>query len=315
MNYRKIIKFGNSSHVISLPSTWLEKNKLGKGDVIYFTENGGSELIIAPTLKEKKREEIISSINAEGLDLQELSRRIVSSYIGGSSTITVFGNNKLIDKYGDEIRQLLSSLTALEVVEHTRERIVAKDLLDPSQFSLDNSIRRVDIILRSMMYDVQNRSEHSQILRKRDADINRITYLSLRMIKMQLRNCDSYNLMGNPVKLLAAWELLVNIEHLADEIKRISGCLEKSTSSPKIIKEFLSYFEVLIKEYENVMKCYFTKNAARAFESAKVKRNIIKMCTAMSSKNMDIHMGNAIEKLKSGAVNIRNLARSVYDLS
>ncbi len=313
MDYRKIIKFGNSSHVISLPCTWLEKNKLGKGDVVYFTENGGKELILAPTQTEKTREVLSYTINADGLDIHDMKRRIVSCYIGGYDIITITGNPQLINKYGDEIRRLLDRLSALEVIEHNKDKIVAKDLLDPSQFSLDNSIRRVDIIIKSMVYDIINKTEHYDRLKIRDADINRIVYLSLRMIKKQMRFNDSQK--NNPVKLLAAWELLTNMEHLADELKRISKCLNQSKiKNSKLTKEFLSCFGMLAKEYDNAMKYYFTKDQSQAHKIPAIKEKIVKCCNNIASRNQDVQLGNALEKLMASASFLRNLARVVHDL-
>ena len=34
MGYRKIIAFGDTSYVVSLPKDWVEKNGLKKGDVV-----------------------------------------------------------------------------------------------------------------------------------------------------------------------------------------------------------------------------------------------------------------------------------------
>ena len=39
MEFRKLIRFGKNSYVISIPKPWVEKNKLKKGDTIYINEN------------------------------------------------------------------------------------------------------------------------------------------------------------------------------------------------------------------------------------------------------------------------------------
>ena len=51
MEYRKLIRFGKSSLVISLPKGWTEKNKLGKGSLVYLDVNSEG-LVVSPTEKD-----------------------------------------------------------------------------------------------------------------------------------------------------------------------------------------------------------------------------------------------------------------------
>ena len=59
MDYRKLIKFGSSSYVVSLPGSWLKKNKLSKGDIIHLEEDGDSRLILHSTIEKKSDEKEI----------------------------------------------------------------------------------------------------------------------------------------------------------------------------------------------------------------------------------------------------------------
>ena len=81
MDYRKIIKFGNSSHILSLPKDWLRKNKLKKGDLVYISENGNDELVLSPQLKDENQESEITITENSSID--ELHRKLVSSYMEG----------------------------------------------------------------------------------------------------------------------------------------------------------------------------------------------------------------------------------------
>ena len=36
--FRKLMAFGNSSYVVSVPKAWVEKNRLKKGDVLVVDE-------------------------------------------------------------------------------------------------------------------------------------------------------------------------------------------------------------------------------------------------------------------------------------
>ena len=52
MEPRKIIQFGNSSYVITLPQDWMKENNLDKGDKLNVTESGET-LILSVANKEK----------------------------------------------------------------------------------------------------------------------------------------------------------------------------------------------------------------------------------------------------------------------
>ena len=87
MEYRKLIKFGNSSHIVSLPNYWLKKNNLKKGALIYFEENGNGELVLNPELKKHHiKSECVIEDNG---DLKDLHRRLVSNYIAGYDIIKI----------------------------------------------------------------------------------------------------------------------------------------------------------------------------------------------------------------------------------
>ena len=93
MEYRKLIKFGNSSHIISLPNSWVKKNKLRKGDLIYYTENGNNELVLNPKLKDEKQGVTEIMIDITNKNLNEMRREIHSAYINNFNTINIIGKD------------------------------------------------------------------------------------------------------------------------------------------------------------------------------------------------------------------------------
>ena len=79
MEKRKVIGFGKSSYIVSLPKEWEKENKIKKGDELGF-ENKGQILIINSGLQETiSNKEII--IDCESKDIQLIKRLIYSAYI------------------------------------------------------------------------------------------------------------------------------------------------------------------------------------------------------------------------------------------
>ena len=58
MEFRKLIGFGKSSFVVSIPKGWTQRNKLNKGDIVYLHEEENALVLSAKEkrfVKEPKR--------------------------------------------------------------------------------------------------------------------------------------------------------------------------------------------------------------------------------------------------------------------
>lgn len=55
MDPRKIIKFGNSSYVVTLPNEWVKKHKLDKGSQVFLSERGDSLMVNLRDRHEEKK--------------------------------------------------------------------------------------------------------------------------------------------------------------------------------------------------------------------------------------------------------------------
>src|SRR3989344_3774063 len=152
MEYRKLIKFGNSSHIISLPNSWIRKNKLKKGALIYFEENGNGEIVLTPELKKEENRISEITINITNKPIQTIEREIMNGYINNYDTINLVGDIKRCRK---EIEDVLGNLIAIEIMEQTSNKIVAKNFLDLNEVSISENIRRIDLTIRSMIGDLK----------------------------------------------------------------------------------------------------------------------------------------------------------------
>ena len=183
MEFRKLIKFGSNSHVISLPRTWLIKNKLEKGAVVYFHENGNNELILAPVEHQFKQEDKEIVIDANKKELTTLKRELISAYIKGYNIIRMVDSE--MKNRAVEIRNELQNLMALEIMEQTQTSISARVFLNTPDVDLAALLRRMDTTIRSMFVDFKDSLKDSNDsyshLSYRDQDINRAYFVILRI--------------------------------------------------------------------------------------------------------------------------------------
>ena len=183
MEYRKVIKFGNSSHIISLPKTWTDSQNIKKGDVIYFEENDKGNLTISPKNLEERDSKQIVKLNIDGMPLKQIQLEIVASYIKEFSKLILTG--KEISKKSKEIRKIMHELMGVEVIEQTKTNIIAKDFLNIKEIKLEDIRKRLDNVVRNMIIDSklgEGKSNYKDVI-NRDYDTNKFSYASLRVIE------------------------------------------------------------------------------------------------------------------------------------
>ncbi len=278
MEYRKLIKFGNSSFIVSLPKNWIERHKLKKGDPIHLDVNGNGELLIAPKLRESVKEKKGITIDANNKDIFYIKREIVSAYINNYQNIVISGDNLMEKATG--IREILNELVALEIMEQSSTRIAAKDFLDMDNISIQNIVRKIDMIARSTLYDVKTlakqKKKSAEVAYSRDKDINRLTILALRTIKYGINNSAFIkNNKLEPYEMLELHTVATHLEKIADEAKRIAKILDHFIEDHLHTNEEQEYFEKLLSifidietVYVNSMKAFYKKDRYLAYDIA-----------------------------------------------
>ena len=314
MEHRKLIKFGNSSHIVSLPNTWLKKNGLSKGDTLYLEENGNNELILSSQKKEKTIEEKQITIETDSKQKKEVSREIISAYINNYKTIKLVGKN--IEKKSKEIREILKSLSGIEVLEQTKDNIIAKDFINMENISLMHLIRRMDILTRNMLNDAKDslQKEVYQSLMQRDEDINRLVFLAYRVAKFSIENPDKViNDKTQTIDFAILWQIADHLERFADETKRSSRFLMKLGKTIPEKKEIESIFKEIDNCYITTMKSFYAKDNKLALNIADMTKKLIEKCDKLSNKTKEKNIVILAERLKTMMDHLRTIARLIYN--
>lgn len=304
MIIRRLVKAGQASHTISLPKEWLDKHKLSKGDLVYLHERGEKELILTP---ENKPDEALPTkeitIQIDSKDLSTIGREITSAYINNYNTITLMGSS--VTKHTKDIRKMLHDFVALEVAEQSASSIVAKDMLNLKEISIDKTLRRVDMILRSMLQDsvaAIDNPEMAQSVSERDYEVNRAYFLLMRLLKSSLQNKQVAEFFGlSNSKVLSYYYLTINLENFADHVKQLADYVAKEKKKEKM-KDSLQAVE---KGYLDAMKAYFTRDKKLADSVALQREGLLKQASELPA-------GTA-ELLKSMVTLTNNVARLVID--
>ncbi len=314
MEYRKLISFGKSSYVVSLPKSWIRQQKLNKGDLIYLEENKEG-LFLQANYQNKKTEETEIVINVNNKSLKRIQREIIAAYIHNFKKIVCVGEEIKTKAVG--IQELIQKLVALEIVEQDNNKIVAKDFLNLNDISLNQIVKKMDVISRSMLSDCKNmfKEDNSESIFNRDQDINKFRYLVYKMVWYGMSNptaaFKAFNL--NQIELFNHWWFSFSIEQIGDCIKRIARYLKETKLSKKSQDDYINILTEIEKEYLEILKAYYTGNIESSHHIVNERGDLIKKSEDFFYNNREApYIGFLVYNTKALIVNINAIARTIY---
>ncbi|MEM4263839.1 MAG: PhoU domain-containing protein [Candidatus Woesearchaeota archaeon] len=313
MHIRRLVKAGQASHTVSLPKNWLEKNNLKKGDIVYLKEISDKEIAIRPDMQEQTIEQKEITIEIDKKELDTVQREITAAYLNNYSTINLLGES--IAEKTKEIRKLLHDFVALEITEQTSKRIVAKDLLNLKEISVDKTIKRMDMIARTMLEDtiavINGKEVHESII-FRDFDINKLYFLLTRLLKSATKNnATAESICIKKEDILPIWYLAINLENLADDVKRICELIKEIDQ--KSLTNVAKVIHKISQSYTEAMKAYHSSNKELADKTARQRAELVKECSGLIMKNSPAELVELVENLKAISTIISNIARITID--
>jgi phosphate uptake regulator len=313
MEYRKLIKFGTNSIIISLPKNWVSKNRLKKGDSVVLDENSHNELLISPHSTKKKIEHRELTIDITNKELPRLEKELISAYINNYAVIKIIGAG--LKQKSQALRDMIHNLMALEIMEQTSTSITTKDFLDLENVSLENLLRKMDNVLRSMMADLKliAKEDLAEHIYQRDNDINRLYFLATRTKRFIAANPIIMKEMQlTTPQLFIIWNAIYHIERIGDRVKEISQLLTKMKNKKKL-NQLLSTFAEVERFYLKTMKAHYTNDITLAYDmSGKNKAYTEKMRNLQEEMSNDYPASLIIEKYLNivGAAHV--ILRRIY---
>ena len=292
METRKLVKTGAETYTMSLPKEWVRRNKLNKGDLLFIRQDKAS-LEIRPSETSIQKEEKETTITIDNKDISTIRRETISAYINNFNKLTFAGET--LNRKLEDIQRILHNFLALEVIEQTDKRLVVKDYLDLKEFSLDSIIRRMDMLVRSIMIDSKNSFEKKGVhenLKLRDYEVDKLFFLLNRLVKSRDIN---------PKQAISYFWMAKTLESISDEIKEVAEDFEKTQD-----KNILKRYEHIEEYYKEAVKAYMKNDKQLADKLIGQKSRIIEDLDSIKEKGISI-------RLKNMVANSRNIAKIALD--
>ena len=313
VEFRRLIGFGKSSFVVSLPKNWIEKNKLVKGDLVYLKEQN-YELVITSQEKDDPKKMEKAVVTTDGKDSDTVKAEIIALYLRGYDVIEIKGSD--LKAKAAEIKSALHDLAGVELLEQSSDRILTKNLLNLKEISLDSLIRRVDIIIRSMIEDNTSspHEDFNESINQRDFDVNRLVLLTKRVLRSAVVDAHvAKSLALQNIDLFKYWQVIDALEMAADEVKRISRSFREVEIMKQNNKELEKMNKELREAYLKVMKAYHTKDFSLGYSLELDTKNRMQTLRSMLRKNSHNSVMRLIFHMRCFNGVLREMGRTVVN--
>lgn len=223
---RKLQRIGGSTLYVSLPKRWTNKMQLKQGDKITLIPQQDDSMYIYPTAKQEKSREIVLEVNAKD-SRQTLNREIIAAYLDGFDVIKLKAEARLTHEQQDVIREVISRLFGLEVIEITRNMVTIQCLLK-QDLPIEKTMQRIHNMILSMFTETVSAVKEQDVnlvkgLTRRMRDIKRLSLVANRLLRSTIifpRSADQGEV--SLIDCVDYLRILHIIAEIADNVNKIS---------------------------------------------------------------------------------------------
>lgn len=275
--------------MVTLPKKWAKEVGLKPGSKMHLIPHSGDLLVLKPDQKEESTK---GTLNIEDKSGDALIRAVISMYISGFDIIEIHGK-KITPTQRATVRKTSQNLIGPEIMEESGTSIIIHNLLDSTELSVPQTVKRIYLITKSMFEDSLTALktgdvELAQDVKDRDTDVDRLFLMISRQFRSSLRDILHEERVGlSRLEFFSYHTTAYQLERIADHAVKIAdvaislkGKLEKG-----IVSGLLTVEKLAIQIIEEAVAALESKNA----EQANVALDL--------SKKVDVRLVNLNKKL------------------
>jgi phosphate uptake regulator len=247
MELRKIQVTGGSTHVVSLPKKWIDRNRLGRSDPIAIHEEPDGSLLLVPHGEAKAAGRTLSVELTPGGPPEDVVRRLVGAYLAGADEIIVRTGGKMDAKVKAHIRSVTRALIGMEILEESAGSLTLHDLVGVSDMDLRKTLTRMHRIARLMYDDAVGALKTGDLAQakgvvERDDELDRLLWMVSKQMHALLEQPRlAANLNVRPAEALNLFLAARSLERMGDHAAKIANNLLSmgKAGAPKAVLEAL----------------------------------------------------------------------------
>jgi hypothetical protein len=152
VEFRKLIKSGQTSFTISLPIDWVKRHKLRKQDIVAVQEEG--DLLIIKPHASKAEEQNSQVIEAETLPPGTLGLELFKAYISGATVIWLHA--KGIERLQEKLRNIMPLFPGLELEEFADKKIAYRNYFDVQSVTYAHLLQKQKLIVTTLLREIES---------------------------------------------------------------------------------------------------------------------------------------------------------------
>ena len=249
MELRKIQVTGGSTHVVSLPKKWIDRNRLGRSHTVAIHEEPDGSLLLIPHGEGKSEPRTLSIQIPEQAGPEEVVRRLVGAYLAGPDEIHIRTQGRPDPKVRETVQNVARALVGVEIVEEGLHGMVLQDLVGVADMDLRKTLSRMQRIARLMFDDACKAFEQSDPqaaaeVQKRDDEVDRLLWLVSKQMHALLEQPRlAARLEIRPAEALNLFLAARSLERMADHAAKIGAnvaILRGHAVSPQVMASILA---------------------------------------------------------------------------
>ena len=250
---RKVNLIGPSSLMISLPSKWVRRLQVKKGDEIEVKEKGNS-LVVGKTLQVDKMRlkldiELIGTFN---------KNLISDAYKAGYDEVEVKG---LTPQVFEAIQERVVQLLGYEIMEHGEKQCVIRMISKEIEGEFESMLRKTFINLLEMSRECALNIERKQ--KEQLANVRNLERSNNKYTDFCMRILNKYGA-KDPAQTTFLYCIVRDLEKTGDQYKYLCDIFLRQKTI-EISKEVLTFFKAINNFFELFYSLFY------AFDQTKIK--------------------------------------------
>jgi len=314
MELRKVQRTRGGTFFITLPKEWALKNGITRGSVVYTSITSDGSLLINPKYDLKPRQLSVTLKSSP-----YLSREIIGKYLLGYDMIHITAKDRITIEQREIVKETVSRLIGLEIIEEDHANIVIQCLLQPAALPPEKILRREYLIASGMLRDsmtsiLQRDLQLAKGVIARDNEVDRLYFLVVRILRTVIQNPQlSEKLKVYPIDCLDYRLTASLVESVGDQASQIAEHaigLEKAKLPQNIVDTLKNLHEEVNEAYREAVTAFFSRSISIA-ESVRDKREKVEhMCEDAESACAKLPA-----EIYQRLVSVISLLNRVYDHS
>ncbi len=220
MHHRKLQLVAGTTYTISLPKSWIDKNKLKVKDELQIIERSDRSLLIT-TSPELSMDRQKISLDIDSIN-QNINRALLELYYLGYESIEFFSKNKISKETRQSIRRVVNNLSGTEIIDETDQKVILKIIIDKTKIDLHQTLYRMTLIINQTLNQFQDKLDLEEIILN-EAEVDRLYHLATKIISLAAVNSSLLN--TSQIKhagLLTNYLIIAKkLENIGDELTRL----------------------------------------------------------------------------------------------